>query len=194
MAPFPHAPELRLKTPRGATFTHPMILFRPALAAWRRWPFCTELIRVDGLAATFPRPVTDGIFLFRGRTMDRILPEPPAAPTAHRATHSPGRGPARGRIVSKLWRTAERQVREVESRLAQLRDDPAALERDAKTLAIIARTVRDLVAIDDNARAGDEPKESETSGLQRMPIADFRRELAEKLEHLRRDGAGSDAP
>ncbi len=49
------------------------------------------------------------------------------------------RQPSRRRVVARLWRTAERQVAEIEQRLSSA-DDPQMLERDAKTLAIIART------------------------------------------------------
>lgn len=94
----------------------------------------------------------------------------------------------RHRVVSRLWQTAERQVREVESRLKKLRDDPVALERDAKTLAILARTVRELVALDEGKSP---PGQGENAGgIQNLSIDEFRRELAQKLEQLRVERAG----
>jgi hypothetical protein len=55
-------------------------------------------------------------------------------------------------LVDQLWRTAAGQVAEIEQRLTKAgtpeRADGAATERDAKTLAILARTVRELQAID----------------------------------------------
>ncbi|MCU0817905.1 MAG: hypothetical protein MUF11_01175 [Beijerinckiaceae bacterium] len=101
----------------------------------------------------------------------------------------------RRRIVSRLWQTAEKQVDEVESRLAAQREDPQALERDAKTLAIIARTIRDLVAIDDEAIASKAAEKQNHASLATpaRALAEFRRELAERLEQLRLqdEGAGS---
>jgi len=87
-------------------------------------------------------------------------------------------------------------VDEVENRLAALRDDPQAMEREAKTLAIIARTVRDLVAIDDEAgvsRLAEDRNESDNAAPARA-LAEFRRELAERLEQLRHERAGPGTP
>ncbi len=118
----------------------------------------------------------------------------PVSPTKTTSAKRPGLA-RRRRIVSRLWQTAEKQVDEVENRLAALREDPQALEREAKTLAIIARTVRDLVAIDDEASASRAP-EKRNDSAQLTParaLAEFRRELAERLEQLRHEGAGPGA-
>lgn len=98
----------------------------------------------------------------------------------------------RQRVISQLWRMAERQVSAVEQRLAALHDEPQALEREAKTLGIIARTVRDLIAIDEEKaklKSGDKGNDETGPGASRA-IDDFRRELAEKLEQLRSERAG----
>lgn len=120
---------------------------------------------------------------------------------------------SRKRIVSRLWRTAERQVAEIETRMVGLADDPLTLERDAKTLAIIAKTVRDLVAIDSealdrNARSKHKeqsPRHGEKSssaaplsgveGTDCGPrdIEGFRAELARRLDELRRERTGDGA-
>lgn len=101
----------------------------------------------------------------------------------------------RQRVISQLWRMAERQVSAVEQRLTALSDEPQALEREAKTLGIIARTVRDLIAIDEEkakARSGGRGDDDNQPGASRA-LDDFRRELAEKLEQLRSERAGDDA-
>ncbi len=118
----------------------------------------------------------------------------PVSPTKSIKTRRPGIT-RRRRIVSRLWQTAEKQVDEVENRLAALREDPQALEREAKTLAIIARTVRDLVAIDDEAGASRaaEKRNDNAHLTPARALAEFRRELAERLEQLRHDGAGPGA-
>lgn len=100
----------------------------------------------------------------------------------------------RQRVISQLWRMAERQVSAVEQRLTALSDEPQALEREAKTLGIIARTVRDLIAIDEEkakSRSGDKGHADTEPGASRA-LDDFRRELAEKLEQLRSERAGVD--
>lgn len=73
----------------------------------------------------------------------------PAAPGAKQ----PGSGASvstarRRRLVRRLWATAEGHVAEIEKRLALLDTEPATLERDAKTLAVVARTVRELAGLD----------------------------------------------
>lgn len=92
---------------------------------------------------------------------------------------------ARPSLIARLWRTAERQVAEIETRLGAAGGDPGSLERDAKTLSVLARTVRDLVALDEvPARAG---KTEETDDEPHAPLRDldtFRRELAQKLAEL----------
>ena len=123
---------------------------------------------------------------------------------------------SRKRVVSRLWRTAERQVAEIETRMAGLGDDPQALERDAKILAIIAKTVRDLVALDGealNAHGRSKSKEqapahgsksaqtdplltAEPDAAEFGPrdIEQFRTELARRLDELRRERAGGETP
>lgn len=112
------------------------------------------------------------------------------------------RTPARRRVVSRLWNTAERQVAEIEARLAA-GGDAAALERDAKTFAIIARTVRDLVAIDAEAEAHTQEKRrphapkdesaapdtfNNSADFGTRDIEEFRAELARRLDALRSEG------
>ena len=122
---------------------------------------------------------------------------------------------SRARVVTKLWRTAERQVAEIETRIAGLDSDPVALERDAKTLAIIAKTVRDLVALDGEAASlpnrntmkeraeshGSRPAKTDAASLEASgdvdfgphDIAGFRAELARRLDELRQEREGGGA-
>ena len=69
--------------------------------------------------------------------------ERPAAPRPKAAAVS------RKRVVSQLWRAAKRQLDAHEEHLADMPKGSAASEADAKALATLARTVRELVAIDD---------------------------------------------
>jgi hypothetical protein len=121
------------------------------------------------------------------------------------------RGVARKQVVSRLWRTAERQVEEIESRMNRLDDDHQALEREAKTLAVIAKTVRDLVAIDGEAQSAanrlkgagtahgknalrqttSEDKDRDAGGAIRS-FDEFRAELTRRLDELRRERRGGE--
>jgi hypothetical protein len=181
-------------------------------------PFCTGLVHLTEARGKA------GLFLWRnpelggaaggdiarekgdGTTMTRHLV--PAERPGRSARRGPG--PQRRRVVSRLWRTAERHVAEIETRIAAISEDPAALERDAKTLAIIAKTIRDLLAIDCEAMEAERMTRKEqdpahgakTTGTARQSgeqdetgppprdIEDFRAELARRLDQLRREGAG----
>lgn len=123
---------------------------------------------------------------------DPVMPKPlPLAPRTTTGT----RRPARARLVSRLWKTAEGQVAEIEARLLAMRDDPQVLERDAKTLAIIARTLRDLVALDVETKPTSRKDHADATTNSDAPrdLATFRAELARKLDELRGERAGDDA-
>ena len=100
---------------------------------------------------------------------------------------------ARRPLIHRLWSAAERQVAEIEARLASLSGDPALLERDAKTLAVIARTLRDLVALDtETAPDPPAPERDAHAGNPVRSLEAFRDELAQRLDALRRERAGPD--
>jgi hypothetical protein len=101
------------------------------------------------------------------------------------------RRPAGSRVsvIKRLWRTAEQQVVEIETRLSEGGGDPAGLERDARTLAILAKTVRDLVSLEADTERGGKPgmaheKAPEHDEEGPRDLDAFRRDLAEKLARL----------
>lgn len=163
-----------------------------------RFPFCSIFIRSeagrfwDGIGDMHQQAANTGENPFMARrditiaaTSTPIIPPPP-----------PRGMPARKRLISRLWRTAERQVDEIETRLSAHRDDPQSLERDAKTLAIVTRTVRDLVAIESEAKAATQKEKGEQPVDSDIPrsIDAFRAELAGRLDQLRRERRGEAAP
>lgn len=105
-------------------------------------------------------------------------------------------GVKRAKLVRRMWGAAERQVRQIETRLALDAIEPAEREREARTFAVLVKTLRDLTDLDaargkraaknaDNARAGataevnyDDPRQ----------IDDFRRELARRIEAIKAGG------
>jgi hypothetical protein len=163
-------------------------------------PFCTTLLReMRGDAASARSE--QGQALRREQAHNQTNGEETGMSTnmTTATRRSTPRTPARRRVVCRLWNTAEQQVAEIEARLAA-GGDPAALERDAKTFAIIARTVRDLVAIDAEAEAQTQEKRrphaakdaratpqanNEDSDFASRDIEEFRAELARRLDALR---------
>lgn len=105
----------------------------------------------------------------------------PALPAAKRS-----RVPAaRKAVVSKLWSAAKRQLAAHEARLDGLAPGAAASESEAKALAILARTVRELVALEASTspqatKASDDL--SAAAGLKHL--AGLRAELASRLAGL----------
>jgi hypothetical protein len=51
-------------------------------------------------------------------------------------------------LINRMMKTAERQVYEIEARLAGSKQAPGERERDARTLAVLAKTLQSLTAID----------------------------------------------
>jgi hypothetical protein len=159
-----------------------------ALPDGLRVPFCTAIVlqsRACGAGAG-PHDFSRGVCSMTTKTR-----------TTSATRRTAQRPPARRRVVARLWHTAERQVAEIEARLEQ-GGDAAALERDAKTFAIIARTVRDLVALDAEAEARMTTKEKRSAHASAEPedaatpedfgtrdIEQFRAELARRLDALR---------
>lgn len=84
-------------------------------------------------------------------------------------------------LVARLWRTAERQVHEIETRLGAAGQPATDRERDARALAVLVRTLRELAAFDD-ARPRDICDEDEDDGPR--DIDEFRRELARKMDEV----------
>jgi hypothetical protein len=98
-------------------------------------------------------------------------------------------------VVDKLWRAAKRQLVAHEAHLDELPKGAAASESDAKALATLARTVRELVALE-AATATPEGGQitddlSPAAGLRH--VAELRTELARRLERLAAEEAGEAA-
>lgn len=124
-------------------------------------------------------------------------------PVCRRLTLAPGARaatPARGHLLARLWRAAERQLDEIEERLlraalpaeadAAAPPRPAAdAEKDARALAVLARTLRELSALEADAK---KTREAQAEHDTVRDLDAFRRELARRLDRLREGGTGAD--
>lgn len=115
-----------------------------------------------------------------------------AAPARPAAKRKPARSGGRKAVIGKLWKAAQTQLETHEAHLAELPAGTAASEADAKTLATLARTVRELVALDSAAageggKAEDDPSPAE--GLRRVEA--IRSELARRLAALAAEDAAT---
>jgi len=115
----------------------------------------------------------------------------------------PGK-PARGRLLIRLWRAAERQLDEIEARLAHAAAPPAEgetqppraaadSEKDARALAVLARTLRELSALEAEARKSwHDSRKGKAEDDAVRDLDTFRRELARRLDRLREGGDGAE--
>jgi hypothetical protein len=89
-------------------------------------------------------------------------------------------------LIGRMMRAAERQVQEIEQRLAAEGLDAADQERDARALAVLARTLRDLTALDALNRSRKKRPQAERTNDQPIPrnVDELRRSLLQKLENL----------
>lgn len=162
-----------------------------------RLAFCTAIIAVAvpgtqhhvGAVASCAQPE------WGARPMNESDLEPPIpkqSPTRRRGNATrPRLAPSRRRLLGRLWQSAERQVAEVEARLMQGHERAGGLEQDAKTLAIVTRTVRDLLAIDEVAQSETRSAGAPPHDLAIRSRSEFRAELAQRLAGLLAERDGS---
>ena len=138
----------------------------------------------------------DGTFLFNPvprRTAHPVGGQPAKVRSAKAPANASGKPDRRG-LLKRLWRAAERQINEIEDRLARVADPSEAPrpepEKDARALAVLARTLRELTALEAEARKRRKAKDQD--GTVR-DLDTFRRELARRLDRLREEGDGPDA-
>lgn len=89
-------------------------------------------------------------------------------------------------VVARAWRTAELQVRDIEERVRLKMQTPEERERDARALAVLIKTLRDLRTLDE---PDEEGAGANDDGL--GDIDEFRLSLARKIDAIvARRGAG----
>jgi hypothetical protein len=101
---------------------------------------------------------------------------------------------ARKALVDRLWRAAERHVAGIEARLPALDAEPDTMERDARTLAMLARMVRELSAAETKTPRPATRRKPAKEADDDVPPRDldaFREELARRLERLRQARSSS---
>lgn len=108
-----------------------------------------------------------------GTTHARSEPKPKRASVSRKA------------VVGQLWRAAKRQIDTHEEHLADLPKGTTASEADAKALAVLARTVRELVAIEEpQATRKDKHTDEPSAADDLRHVAQLRQDLARRLEAL----------
>jgi hypothetical protein len=109
--------------------------------------------------------------------------EPAPLPRRHTGMRIRHRAGSRAALVARMWKTAERQVEEIEDRLKAAGLELAERESNARTLAIVAKTLRELAAVDEaeRSRGKKAAKDDDDESVPRN-VEDLRQALARKLE------------
>ena len=119
---------------------------------------------------------------------DGAKPKPPSEPKRKPKSVS------RKAVVGQLWRAAKRQIDTHEEHLADLPKGTTASEADAKALAVLARTVRELVAIEEPPATRKDKHTDEPSAADDLRhVAQLRQDLARRLEALAAQDAGENS-
>ena len=110
----------------------------------------------------------------------------PPIPRRRIIARKAGRPATRVALVARLTRAAEMQMHGIEQALAQAGYDPGHGEDNARAMALLARTLRELTALDrrhDEDRRLNEPGKA-NDGPVPLDIDELRRSLSRKLEAL----------
>lgn len=101
---------------------------------------------------------------------------------------------SRKAVVGQLWRAAKRQIDIHEEHLSDLPKGTTASEADAKALAVLARTVRELVAIEEPPATRKDKRTDDPSAADDLRhVAQLRQDLARRLEALAAQEAGENS-
>ncbi len=96
-------------------------------------------------------------------------------------------------LVKRIWRTAEAQVREIEARLSIDDAEPDDRERDARLLATLVKTLRELSTLDER-QAPPAPTTTAADDDDIKDINEFRRDLARRMDEFVRERNGARVP
>lgn len=147
------------------------------------------------MTAATQAPALCDSFSFTRSTSGGMPPVDAARPAVPMTEPDPEPDTGRDAILKRLWRTAEKQVREIERRLLVAGQEPDERERDARLMAVLVKTVAELSALDNPPpKAGGKT----TAGAAKSTpasaeyddddgprdIDEFRRELARRIAAL----------
>jgi len=111
----------------------------------------------------------------------------PPIPRRHKFyKRSLGSARERVKLIGRMMRAAERQVKDIEERLEAEGVAPTERESDTRALAVVARTLRELTALDELNRTRRKRAEADRKNDESIPrnVDEIRRSLARKLEAL----------
>jgi len=122
----------------------------------------------------------EGIYYWVDGAEGRLPPLPRRAISGRRL----GKRSSPEAMIRRMMRAAERQLADVELRLPPHGVEAAEPERNARTLAVVVRTIRDLSALDETQRKLSGGRNKSNDEALPRNVDDLRRSLLSKLETL----------
>jgi hypothetical protein len=118
----------------------------------------------------------------------------PALPKRRIVRHARISAGDRVSVIARIMRSSERQVAEIEKRIGTDNDKG---EKDARTLALISRTMRELTAIEMMNKTLNTPEPAPPEDDQDRPpddIDEFRAELTRRIQSIIASGETAGPP
>ena len=108
----------------------------------------------------------------------------PPIPRRHIIVRKASRAHTRVAMVERMMRATEAHLHGIEQRLASAGYDPGDSERDARAMAVLARTIRDLTALDESSRKPTNESKQANDNTVPLDVDELRRSLSRKLGAL----------
>jgi hypothetical protein len=93
------------------------------------------------------------------------------------------RAGSRVALVARMMRATEMQLHEIEQRLASAGYETGDSECNARALALLARAMRELTALDESNRKPSQPSQTNDDSVP-LDVDELRRSLTRKLDAL----------
>lgn len=122
------------------------------------------------------------LWLAGGPEKDGVRPLPPI-PLRRVNVFSGKHQNARAALIIRMMNAAERQVQEIENRLLVTPEELDGRERNARVLAVLVKTLRELSVVDTRTPRTRKPKADDDDAVPRN-LDDLRRELSRRLDAM----------
>jgi hypothetical protein len=101
-------------------------------------------------------------------------------------------------LIARIWANAEAQVEKIEARLAEHDFAPKVVERDARALAVLVRTLRELSLFAEmkniRSKRKDKPESGNDDDAPPRDIDELRNELARRMRAFVEERTGGGLP
>jgi hypothetical protein len=113
--------------------------------------------------------------------------------TRSQSAQSTQKNTSKATLIQRLWNAAEAQICDIEQRLIMLDSSTAQFEKDARSLALLAKFLKELMSIEclmSNKKASTKTSKLKIEDKNAPPrnLEHFREELEKRLTAMRQGG------